>query len=191
LRLFLEFKNRLAPSVEELVQIIKYGGSLVYGREIERMSHTSEFAGDDSTLSSWGTRTRRGQGFEGDQALREAVEERAMVAAVQHYKAAQWTVKRVEHDNEGYDILCTKGSEQLFVEVKGTRRDGSQVIITKKEAEHAHDHFKQTELFILYEIQKDNIDGSGKVRTISEWDPLTSGERDVISYVWRLPAEML
>lgn len=197
LRLSLEFKKGPAPSVDDLVQIIKYGrqldhgGSLDYGREIERLSHTSEFAADGSTLLSWGTRARRGQGFQPDQAVRQAVEERAMSAAVQHYTMAQWTTERVEHDNRGYDILCTKGSEQLFVEVKGTSGDGTQVMITKNEAEHAHNHSSQTELFILYDIQINNIEATGKVRIISPWDPIASGTLVPITYFWRLPVESL
>lgn len=194
LRLFVEFKKWSAPSAEDLLQIIKYGHSLHHGRTIEkteRLSQMSEFTGDGSTASSRGTGPRTGQGFQGDQAMRQAVEERAMVAAEQHYAAAQWTTKRRVHDNVGYDILCTKGSEELFVEVKGTIGDGSQVIITRKEAEHAHAHSKQTQLFILYDIQPTNIDGSGTVRIISEWDPLASGSLVPISYFWRLPIESL
>jgi Domain of unknown function (DUF3883) len=194
LRLFLEFTNRPTPSVDDLLQLIGHGRSpatgrvLEYGHELERHSHTSALAAEDGpTPSLRSTRARIGQGFEGDQAVREAVEERAMVAAEQHYTAAKWTTRRREHDNVGYDILCTKGSEQLFVEVKGTRGDGSQVIITKKEATHAHEHSKQTELFILYEIQIANIEGTGKVRIISGWDPIATGELVPITYFWRLP----
>jgi hypothetical protein len=197
LRLFLGFKKSPPPGVDDLVQLIGHGSEIahgrevVYGREVEQQSRMIEFAADDSTLSSWGTRTRKGQGFEREQAVRQAVEERAMVAAEQHYAAAQWTTERREHDNVGYDILCTKGTERLFVEVKGTRGDGSQVIITKKEAAHAHEYSKQTELFILYQIELDNIEASGKVRIISEWDPIASGSLTPITYFWHIPDEWL
>jgi hypothetical protein len=111
----------------------------------------------------------------------------AVVAAEQHYVMAQWATTRRADENVGYDILCIKGSAWLFVDVEGTRRDGAQVIITETEARHAHDNAANTELFILHDIEIDDIEGSGQVRIISEWDPLTSGTLAPITYYWRLP----
>lgn len=186
LRLFLAFTKRPTPSVEDLVQLIGHDRPIEYDGS---QSHASESDSERSTVLSWGTHARKQQGFEREQAVREAVEERAMIAAEQHYAMAQWTTTRRAHENFGYDILCIKGSEWLFVIVKGTRRDGSQVIIADTEARHAHDNSKNTELFILSEIEVDDIDASGKVRIISEWDPLASGTLIPITSYWRLPPE--
>jgi hypothetical protein len=187
LRLFLAFTKRPTPSVEDLVQLIGHDRPIEYDSSLERQSHTSELDSERSTVLSWGTHARSQQGFEREQALREAVEERAMIAAEQHYAMAQWATTRREHDNVGYDILCIKGSAWLFVKVKGSRRDGSQVIITESEARHAHDNFEHSELFILSDIQIDDIAASGEVRIISKWDPLASGTLVPITYYWRPP----
>jgi hypothetical protein len=189
LRLFLAFTKRPTPSVEDLVQLIGHDHPIVYDSSLEQPPHTSEFDSERSTVLSWSTGARRQQGFDRDQAVREAVNERAMVAAEQHYAMAHWTTTRRDHDNVGYDLLCIKGSEWRFVAVKGTRREGSQVIISEDEARHAHDNSKHTELFVLYEIEIDDIEASGKVRIISEWDPLASGTLAPITYYWRLPLE--
>jgi hypothetical protein len=187
LRLFLAFTKRPTPSVEDLVQLIGHDRPIVYDSSLERQSHASELDSERSTVLSWGTRARKQQGFEREQAVREAVEERAMIAAERHYETAQWATTRREHDNVGYDILCIKGSAWLFVKVKGSRRDGSQVIITENEARHAHDNSEHSELFILSEIQVDDIEASGVVRIISKWDPLASGTLVPITYYWQPP----
>lgn len=187
LRLFLAFTKRPTPSVEDLVQLIGHDRPIEYDSSLERQSNASELDSERSTVLSWGTHARSQQGFQREQAVREAVEQRAMIAAEQHYAAAQWATTRREHDNVGYDILCIKGSAWLFVKVKGSRRDGTQVIITENEARHAHDNSEHSELFILSEIQVDDIAASGVVRIIPKWDPLVSGTLVPITYYWRPP----
>lgn len=53
------------------------------------------------------------------------VEVRAVELVVQYYESRGWAVtdvSRVRGEHGGYDLLVTKGSEQLKVEVKGCTR---------------------------------------------------------------------
>jgi hypothetical protein len=187
LRLFLAFTKRAAPSVDELTQVIRCGD---WTEPQSRMDHAAE----DRARPSPGRR-RIGQGFERNPAVRLAVEEYAMVAAEQHYARANWTTQRCEHLNLGYDIVCTNGAEQLFVEVKGTRGDGSRVVITRNEAAYAHANYKRTELFVLYNVHVANPQAmpisctGGESRIISEWDPNARGTLIPKDYYWYLPVD--
>jgi hypothetical protein len=44
-------------------------------------------------------------------------------------------VHSVEPDRCGYDLHCTRGKEEIHVEVKGTRGDGRSVLLTAAELE--------------------------------------------------------
>lgn len=177
LRLFLSFSAHELPTVDDLTPALKLG------------TLTKQ---DRSSAPSL-RRSATGQGFEANTAVRLAVEEHAMLAAVHYYSQLGWTVERCERQYLGYDILVTKGSEQLFVEVKGsTGKEVSQVIITRKEAEHARDHRAQTVLFILRNIrvtgsEEAPICEDGEPQIISKWDPFASGELKAINYFWHLP----
>ncbi len=77
-----------------------------------------------------------GQGF-GSVEESERVE-RAAVQHVKHkYESARWSVKSVEHESCGYDLRCTRGTEECHVEVKGTAGRERSFIITANEHETA------------------------------------------------------
>ena len=93
-------------------------------------------------------RRGRGQGFQLDQAAKVAVEAHAMNAAADFYSA--WAVEDV-HGRESYDLVCRHEDKEMRVEVKGTTTDGTEVILTPNEVEHARS-YPHTALFILSNI---------------------------------------
>src|SRR5690606_8717625 len=61
----------------------------------------------------------RGQGYRLQPEARRAVENRAMGEAIRHFRREGYKVEDT-HKNCSYDLICRKGSELLYVEVKGT-----------------------------------------------------------------------
>jgi uncharacterized protein DUF3883 len=79
-----------------------------------------------------------GAGF-GDPETNRKVERAAISHVESRYCSAGWVVKSREKDHVGYDLLCTKGNKELYLEVKGIRQTTQSFIITKKEKETAKD----------------------------------------------------
>lgn len=95
---------------------------------------------------------QRGQGFMISPEERLAIEQYAMQKAKDHYRALDWSVENVS-SRKSYDLHCTRPkSNELRVEVKGTTSEGSQVILTPNEVEHAKDHYPNIALFIVANI---------------------------------------
>lgn len=189
LRLVLAFAIRDAPSVDDLTQVIRRG-------DLHEPHQQTDYATSDGgrPLASHHP-VRTGQGLERNSAVRRAVEEYAMVAAEQYYARANWTTQRCDRLNLGYDILCTQGPNQLFVEVKGTRGAGARVVVTSNEAKYAHENRKCTQLFILCNIQVASSEAApvtctgGEPRVIAEWDPQTNGMLVPKDYYWYIPTD--
>lgn len=72
----------------------------------------------------------KGQGFEVDQRIKVAVEAHAMNVAAEFY-SKEWDVEDV-HGKESYDLVCRRRDEVKHIEVKGTKTDGAEVILTRK-----------------------------------------------------------
>lgn len=100
-----------------------------------------------------------GQGFQLDQAAKVAIELCAMNAAIAHYETS-WAVEDV-HGSESFDLLCRRGNELMYVEVKGTTTAGTDVILTRNEVTHAREH-EHSALFILRGITLERT-ADGKV----------------------------
>lgn len=98
----------------------------------------------------------KGQGFEVDQRIKVAVEAHAMNVAAEFY-SKEWDVEDV-HGKESYDLVCRRRDEVKHIEVKGTKTDGAEVILTRKEVQHAED-YPSCALFVL-----SNQSGSGRKR---------------------------
>lgn len=121
-----------------------------------------------------------GQGFVVDAAARRAVELRAMAAAKRHF-ARSWEHVEDVSATQSYDLHCTKGHRELRVEVKGTTGDGSVVLLTPNEVQHARTHFPDVALFVLSGVVLDLSDANrphakgGVVRVIAPWNLDESG----------------
>ncbi|WP_431817721.1 DUF3883 domain-containing protein [Gordonia jacobaea] len=99
-----------------------------------------------------------GQGFITDTATKLAIEEAAMRAAIAHYSALHWEVEDVSR-TASYDIHCTRGREELRVEVKGTTGLATAVLLTPNEVSHALENAGRVALYVLSSIETSMQDG--------------------------------
>ncbi len=105
-----------------------------------------------------------GQGFLVSQAVRKAVEEYAVAWAISHYRAQGWEVEDVGL-SQPYDLRCTRGADELHVEVKGTTGLGETVILTRNEVLHVLEWHPNVDLFIVTEIHVENRESDHPVAT--------------------------
>lgn len=80
--------------------------------------------------------TRRaagGGGFQRDTEAKRNVEDAAIKCVSTHYRRLGWSVEDVSQENRGYDLLCSRKSDILHVEVKGTSGSDHSFPITAAE----------------------------------------------------------
>lgn len=77
-----------------------------------------------------------GGGF-GDAEQNVRVERAAVGAVIRDYRSHGWTVQSKETEKPGYDLLCSRGSVVLHVEVKGISGPDCSFVVTAKEKEKA------------------------------------------------------
>ncbi|MGD0461795.1 MAG: DUF3883 domain-containing protein [Tepidisphaeraceae bacterium] len=114
----------------------------------------------------------RGQGFRVSPAVRRAVEKRAMTLATKHFENQGYQVEDV-HTRESYDLSCTKGAENLLVEVKGSQTDGAEILLTPNEVAVARKNAPKTALIVFHSIEVSTAGiASGGVKVlIHPWKP--------------------
>jgi hypothetical protein len=117
-----------------------------------------------------------GQGFLASAPLRRAVERRAMALAIRHFEEAGWLVEDVSATSS-FDLLCTKGRDRRYVEVKGTTGAGEQIILTQRELEFARRNRSDMSLAVISGIELKNgktdqaAASGGYLRVIDGWAP--------------------
>ncbi|MBI4478604.1 MAG: DUF3883 domain-containing protein [Acidobacteria bacterium] len=77
----------------------------------------------------------RRAGFQTNPRVRKAVEHRATAVVTEHLQRDGYEVEDVSAKRIGYDLRCLKGQTKKFVEVKGTRSAGSDIILTAGEVD--------------------------------------------------------
>jgi hypothetical protein len=85
-----------------------------------------------------------GSGF-GNPETNRKVEQVAVSFVKNYYEQNHWSVKSVESEKCGYDLLCTRNSIQEHVEVKGIQGDLVSFIITNGEVKQS----QSDETFVL------------------------------------------
>ncbi len=121
-------------------------------------------------------RLATGQGFELDPVVRRAIELLAMEKARRFYEIRGYAVRDVS-GQQPYDLLCEKnGMKSRRVEVKGTRGDGSTIILTGNEVRAALEASSITDLLICHSVQLDQTGEKpkaqgGKLKLIQNWKP--------------------
>jgi hypothetical protein len=135
------------------------------------------------------------QGFLADPKTRRGIEQHAMAIVMEHYTRAAWHVEDVS-GTQSYDFLCTHAGAELRVEVKGTTTDGSQVLLTRNEVEHARQHHPHTSLCVVANIRVGaDSDGvvhisGGDLRIIQPWH-VDDGVLTPLDYAYTLPAQSM
>lgn len=124
-----------------------------------------------------------------DPICRAIVERVAVDRAISHYSGEGFMV---EEKGKPFDLLCTRGNVVVHVEVKGTTRDGSRVVLTRNEVLDARDPAWRSDLFIVsgIELRLENgkwIGHGGEVFRIEGWSP---AEKDLVptQYEYSVPA---
>lgn len=133
----------------------------------------------------------RHQGFGPDYPTRRAIELHAMRLAEKHYAADGWEVADVS-SRKPYDLHCTRRTDVLRVEVKGTTSSGASVLVTANEVQNAQKYARDTALFVVSYVRvASSEDGpvasGGKITELRPWDP-SSGVLEAIGYRFFLPA---
>ena len=121
--------------------------------------------------------TRRGnrQGFGLTAKEKKAVEEWAVLKAIEHLKTMGWRDHEIKDvgATESYDLHCESGDRKLFVEVKGTTSAGEAVILTRNEVALHRREYPNNALFVCSKITLVKGDppvaSGGEVKTWSPW----------------------
>ena len=92
----------------------------------------------------------------------------------EHLQDQSWDVTDVSSD-ESFDFKCTRGDEELFVEVKGTTSLGEQVVLTRNEVNLHRQQFPNNALAVVSLIDLRLEAGAwvatgGHLRLISPWE---------------------
>lgn len=123
--------------------------------------------------------------------LRKMIEKYSVQHATMYFAREGY---RVVPRGKPYDLLCHKAGTKLFVEVKGTRGHGTQIILTRGEVRHALQSREQSVLYILHSINVtvDADRGSslkgGQRRVIRPWH-VEDGVLEPIQYRYLVPSE--
>lgn len=94
----------------------------------------------------------RGYGLRQNSQERRAIELHAMDLAIHYLRAEGWSVEDVS-PYRPYDLHCSRGPNELRVEVKGTTGDGSVVLLTPGEVSHAREQTTGVALLVVSAIE--------------------------------------
>ena len=129
-------------------------------------------------------------------AYREAVEVRAMEEAKRYFRERGWYLGPEGDVSEqrglGYDLLFTRGTEELHVEAKGTSGSGAVVTLTRNEVDHARE-YSNFALFVLSDIAVSQSDDGkftatdGQERVLAPLRLDDEGALAPSQYSYRLP----
>ena len=142
--------------------------------ELLRLIQVDESDPIVATMNDITRPNRGGQGFVRESGIRSAIERHAMGRAIEYFRELGYEVQDV-HMNRPYDLLCTRGTEELMVEVKGTRSDGSRVLLTHGEVSHSRAHKAESTLFVCSNIELELDDDArlkakgGRNRVFRPW----------------------
>jgi hypothetical protein len=131
-------------------------------------------------------------GYVRDSAVRRAVELRAVEAATDHYSDRGYAVEDTSA-SEPYDLRCCQGGKEVRVEVKGSRGDGAEVLLTLGEVEHARRHRARCALFVwghirvVYDGPRPHGVGGRLVAHLTPWEPADSALTPT-QFRYRLPS---
>ena len=149
-----------------MLRVLKYvetydGPSLLEDKDVE----AEETAPIEAVIES-------SAGFETDSAIRKAIEIHSVRRATSYFKRQKYTV---EPKGKPYDLLCVKGGTKKYVEVKGTRTDGSAVALTRNEVNFLRENAASSVMFVLHSVKikpgKKPKASGGEIKLIEPWDP--------------------
>lgn len=86
---------------------------------------------------------------------RKEIEQKAIQYVINKYQTDGYNIEDCQAHNCGYDLLATKGSERLELEVKGTSSNAPRFFISRNEYKYAkQEKNKYWRLIVIYDIDK-------------------------------------
>jgi len=135
---------------------------------------------EDAIASIAGRPAKRRGGFRPNAAERKAIEERAMVVARNHFERDGW-ISKDSHATRPFDFEMTRDGVTLYLEVKGTCSDGSEIILTRGEVDWMRSQYPNTSLAVVSQIALD----------IGGQTPMASGGLINVVIPWAITDERL
>lgn len=124
-------------------------------------------------------------GFETNPRIRRAIEDHSVRAATRYFEKLGYTVHA---KGKPYDLFCVKDGGEKFVEVKGTRTNGSAIALTRNEVDFLRKNAGSAAMFVLHSINirpgKRPKAFGGQMKLIEPWDP-SCGELKPITFFFR------
>lgn len=144
--------------------------------------------GDEDPGEAWDRPDAGGQGLQMDAATRQAIENAAQDRLMRYYRERGWTVTDTRL-NCPYDAVAVRGTEEIYLEAKGTQSAGHSVILTRNEVDHARRHPGQCRIGVWsgMRLMEGVVDSeAGTFRVID----LKPDDRDLRprDYDWTIPA---
>ena len=123
-------------------------------------------------------------------AERTAIERRAVDVATEYLTGLGWSVKDVGA-SQSYDLDVRCGDDHLYVEVKGSTSEASEVILTKNEVDLHRRRHPLTMLLVVRAISLDRGSdpphaSGGRLSEISPWQ-IDEEQLTPIAYRYLIP----
>jgi hypothetical protein len=174
-----------APWIRRVLEFIEeYAGPNLLKEQLEEAESEVEHA-IQRTLAA-----ARGQRYVSDPAARKAVEDHAVRIATEYFRDQQHY--EVEPRGKPFDLDCSKASQRLYVEVKGSQTPCEEVALTPNEVKFAREHHHEMALFVVHSIELDGADGKYTARggvavLFYPWSPEEQNLKPA-AFVYRLPS---
>lgn len=145
----------------------------VYSIEAPKTDESLLTADDHSTPHLEDNELKRA-GYESDPKIRRTLELYAVSKARHYYERRSYFVTE---KGKPFDLLCEKLGEVIHVEVKGSRHDLNEIIVTTNEVKDARDATWRSDLFLVARIvlSSDGLEGfvasQGLCRLAQNWIP--------------------
>src|SRR5713226_9450094 len=124
---------------QEMIDTFRLTTALPPEAEVDEATSTiAESAGEPSLR----------QGYRLSPELRRAIETHAVKMAIKDCEKRGWKAVDVSH-KESYDLLCSRGKDEMRVEVKGTTSKGREVLLTPNEVSHARAAYPNVMLLVV------------------------------------------
>jgi hypothetical protein len=169
-----------APWIQRALDFIDdYQGSNILAKPEEDAEEESAAAIEKALARS------KGQGFARTPQQRRALENHAMAIAIAHFRHEGFEVQDVSA-RRSYDLLCTKSTKEVHVEVKGTTTNRDAIVLTNNEVKHTNDPRNSCILFVLHSIRLKGSKASGGEKFILNPWQLQHAQLAPVSYTYRL-----
>jgi len=162
-------------------------GGTVFSLDPDEWARIAELAAVESVGGDHEEpRAASGQGVGLSAPERRAIELHAQTLAEEYFVDFGFTVVDVSR-NLPFDLLCTRGNEELHVEVKGTTGLGEEVVLTKNEVAHARENAGKMVLAVVSRIRLERMPGGPQVTggKLTVWQPWAIDDGEMLPTQFR------